>query len=118
MKYKVIGWRVLVKPDDFDELLQEQVPEDLKKAGFTIALPEAQRRQAEKATSVGTVVDVGDWAFKAYFKSTNGEAFECPIKVNDRVTYARYSANIWEDPDTEEKYAILNDEDIQLIQRV
>lgn len=116
MKYKVIGWRILVRPDNFEDLLQSDVPLDLKEKGFTIALPEKQRKQAEKATSVGTVVGVGDWAFKAYFRSVDGEKFESPIKVGDRVTYARYSANEWSDPVTDEKFAILNDEDIQLIE--
>ena len=115
MKYKVIGWRILVKPDDLDEILQENVPEFLRDKDFKVVLPEKMEKMVERATVAGTVVDVGDWAFKAYFRSTNGESFECPVKVNDRVTYAKYAGQPWVDPETEEKYVLLNDEDIHLV---
>lgn len=114
-KYKVIGWRILVKPDDLDEILQEQVPEFLKEAGLKVVLPEKMQKMVESATVAGEVIGIGDWAFKAYFRSMNGEEFVCPVKVGDRVTYARYAGQPWEDPETNEKFVLLNDEDIHLV---
>jgi len=115
MKYKVIGWRLLVKPKNLDEILQEEVPEFLKQSNFKVAVPAKMEKMVESATVEGTVVDVGPWAFKAYFRSVNGEQFECPVKTGDRVTYAKYAGSDWTDPDTDEKYTILNDEDIHCV---
>lgn len=119
MRYQVIGWRILVKPDTIDEVLQEAVQDQefLKAAGFEVVMPESDRKIVEKSTITGEVVSVGDWAYKAYFRSVDGEKFEPPVKVGDRVTFARYAGGEWVDPDTDAKYLILNDEDIQLVLR-
>lgn len=116
MDYKVVGWRILVKPNDLDEILQENVPEFLKESNFKVALPAQMEKMVESATVMGTVVSVGDWAFKAYFRKINElDKFSCPIEIGDKVTYARHSGEPWVDPDTKEKYILLNDEDIHLV---
>lgn len=115
MKYKIVGWRILVKPKSLDDILQEDVPEFLKQSDFKVALPPKMEKMVESATIEGTVVSVGPWAFKAYFRSTNGEQFECPVKEGDEITFARYAGEPWIDPDTEEKYTVLNDEDVHCI---
>lgn len=116
MDYKVIGWRILVKPNDLDEILQENVPEFLKESNFKVALPPQMEKMVESSTVMGTVVSVGDWAFKAYFRKVNpSDEFVCPVEVGDKVTYARHSGEAWIDPDTKEKYVLLNDEDIHLV---
>ena len=115
MDYRVIGWRLLVRPDELEDILQENVPEFLRGQNFKVALPEKMEKMVESATVMGTVIDIGEWAFKAYFRSVNGETFECPVKVGDRVTYARHSGEPWVDPETKKKYVLLNDEDIHLV---
>lgn len=104
-----------MKPKDLDEILQSDVPEFLKQSDFKVALPQTMEKMVESATVEGTVVSVGPWAFKAYFRSLNGEKFECPVKEGDTITYARYAGQEWIDPDTEEKYTVLNDEDVHCI---
>ncbi len=115
MNYKIVGWRLLIKPKSLNDVLQADVPEFLKEGGFEVALPQKMEKMVESATIEGEVVSVGPWAFKAYFRSTNGEQFECPVKVGDEITYARYAGQEWIDPDTEEKYTVLNDEDVHCI---
>ena len=115
MKYKVVGWRLLIKPRDLDDILQEDVPEFLKSADFKVAVPQKMEKMVESATVEGTVVGVGPWAFKAYFRSVDGEKFECPVKEGDVITYARYAGQEWIDPETEEKYTVLNDEDVHCV---
>lgn len=114
MTQKVIGWRIMVKPQD----VTEQIKENLGlKENLTIEIPEFIKERHERATMSGEIVGVGEWAFKAYFRSTNGETFECPVKVGDNVTFSKYSGQQWTDPDTDEMFFILNDEDIHTVSR-
>jgi co-chaperonin GroES (HSP10) len=118
MDYSVVGWRILVKPNDLDEILQENVPEFLKDKNFKVALPPQMERMVESSTVMGTIISIGDWAFKAYFrKLKDNEEFQCPVSIGDRITYARHSGEPWIDPDTKEKYVLLNDEDIHLVKK-
>jgi co-chaperonin GroES (HSP10) len=103
------GFRILIKPDPVKD--QVKVSEELKKSGFVIGRTADEERRAEVATQIGTVVDVGPTAFHAYDKNSPDWRPWC--KVGDRVIFARYSGKLVEDPVTEEKFMMVNDEDIQ-----
>jgi co-chaperonin GroES (HSP10) len=93
---KTPGHRVLIKPD--------VVREKRTKSGLIIADIDGQRaRQA--AGTTGTVVEVGDTAWKEF----GGEPW---CKVGDRVLFAKYAGVGIENDDGEIAFVILNDEDV------
>lgn len=94
------GHRVLVKPDTVEEVT---------KGG--IILTATVKEKDELAGIFGTVVAVGDTAWKDY---SSGEPW---AKVGDRVAFAKYGGFIIADPATDEQFRLLNDEDIVAVIR-
>jgi co-chaperonin GroES (HSP10) len=93
LKWKPCGWRIVIDPE-------------YKKVtdwGLEIIQPD---RTGIAATTKGRVVAVGD----AAFKDQRYHGVWC--KVGDVVLYARHGGIIVEDPDTQKKYVICNDEDL------
>lgn len=86
-------WRILIKPD----------PVETKTSSGLIIAKDVKREEA--ATERGTVAAIGSTAFKAYDSDP-------PFKVGDRVYFAKYAGKIVEDVEENEKYILLNDEDI------
>ena len=93
------GHRVLVKIDEVEETT---------KGG--IVIPKSTAAQQEEAGIFGTLVAVGETAWKDF----GGRNWAC---VGDRVMIARYGGFIAQEPDTTEKFRILNDEDIVAVIR-
>jgi chaperonin GroES len=93
-----VGHRVLVKPDSVEEVT---------KGGIILA--QTTRETQQLAGIIGTVVAVGDNAWKGF---DDGHAW---AKVGDRVAFAKYGGFVIEDPTTKEQYRLLNDEDITCI---
>ena len=89
------GHRVLVKVD-----------ETVEKTAGGLFIPKSVADDHAKAGIFGTVVAVGDNAWKAF---DGGEPW---AKVGDRVAFAKYGGFIIEDPDTKEQFRLLNDEDL------
>lgn len=85
--------RVLIKP----------FIETKTKSGIVIAKDE--RKQAIDSDR-GEVFMIGPEAWKAF-----GCAF-APVKVGDKVYYAKYGAKVIKDDETQELYIIANDEDV------
>ena len=90
------GYRVLVKRDPIEET----------SAGGIVLVED--KRVAQAATTSGTVVAIGDLAWKG-FKEGEGTPW---ASVGDRVYFAQYAGANITDPVTEEKYVIMNDDDI------
>jgi len=88
--------RVLLKLDDVE-----------KKTESGIVIPASVTEKERKAIEVGTVISIGDTAFKDYGGG------EHTISVGDRVIIARYSGKEVQDGD--DKFVIVNDEDILCI---
>jgi co-chaperonin GroES (HSP10) len=107
----VKGHRVLIKPDPLKKRVE--TPETLEEKGFEVVLPADLERREEAGTQIGTVIQVGNTAFKAF--DGNDPYWEPWCKVGDRVLFTRYSGKIIEDPVTKEKFMVVNDEDIQAI---
>lgn len=95
---------LVVKP----ELLEEQ-DDTLKRAkelGFEIVGDSLDREQA--SVDRGTVITIGGDAWKDF----NGEPW---CKVGDFIAFARFAGKQVTDPETKEKFLIINDEDVVCI---
>jgi co-chaperonin GroES (HSP10) len=94
--------RILIRQDKLEEADKSYAR--MKK--LDLILPENEdRKRAQVGVDRGTVIAIGTTAFKDFGTSS-------PIKVGDKVAYARFSGKIIPDPQTEEEFVALNDEDI------
>ena len=93
------GHRVLVKVEE---------AETVTKGGIIVAQTIADKNT--EANIFGTLVAVGETAWKDF----GGRAW---ATIGDRVAIAKYGGFVIEDPDTKEKYRLLNDEDITAVIR-
>lgn len=94
---KVVGDRVLIKPKDLE-----------RKSKGGILIEYADMEKAHKmATQEGEIVDIGPEAYSEYKEPW--------VKVGDRVIFAQYAGKFIEDPDTEDKYIVINDIDVQIV---
>lgn len=107
---EVVGHRVLVKPDPVKE--QVDVPDSLKVGGFEVVKPADLERREEAGTQIGTVIQVGPTAFRAF--DGNDSRWQPWCKPGDRIIFARYAGKFVEDPVTKEKFFVINDEDVQV----
>lgn len=102
MGIKVCGHRVLVRPFKLEEV--DDAFKRAKAAGIQFVDNDEMRRE-QNAVDKGTVVSIGDTAFKDF----GGDPW---CKVGDLVAFAKYAGKYIEDPATKEKYLTVNDEDI------
>lgn len=96
-----LGHRLLIKPQKLEEV--DDAYKAAKAAG--IILQESTERLQQTAVDKGLVLAIGTTAFKDF----GGEPW---CKVGDLVAYARYGGKVIKDPDTQEEFLILNDEDL------
>lgn len=99
---KVVLHRILVKPDQLEEV--DETHRRAKEMGLVIA-SEKELKRERAAVDTGTVLEIGDTAFKDFNTDS-------PIKVGDRIAYAKYGGKAVVDPKTKEELLILNDEDV------
>lgn len=96
-----LGHRLLVKPEKLEDIDQSYAA--AKRAG--IELPEFTSRKEQVAVDTGTVISLGDTAFKDF----GGVPWCSP---GDKVAYTRHGGKLIKDPDDQVEYIILNDEDV------
>jgi co-chaperonin GroES (HSP10) len=101
--------RVILKPDP----LEEEVDLGNGKK-LAIAYEEGGKRE-RYSVQVGTIVDVGPDAWKA-FRQLDDNGRERPglqaCKAGDRVYFAKHSGHVIVDPENGEEFFLVNDEDI------
>lgn len=73
-----------------------------------IVLPKDLIKKERKAIEIGTVISIGETAFKDYGGNTN------TVSVGDRVVIAQYSGKEVKDVDGT-SYVVINDEDVLII---
>lgn len=95
-----VGHRLLVKVDEAN------LETDW---GFEIV---SDKKLENAYQIIGTLVAIGDQAWKAFGPNFTGEPW---AKVGDRVMFAEYAGKTVIDPETEEMYKLMNDEDITAI---
>lgn len=105
MTIKPLLHRVLVRPDDLFE--DDPLFKAAKKAGIAFAHG-AELKMEENRVDTGTVVDIGPTAFRAFMREA--DVSEVPVKVGDRISFAKYAGKTIMDGD--QKYICLNDEDL------
>jgi co-chaperonin GroES (HSP10) len=107
---EVILHRVLVErdiPEDTDAVITQK---EMKRLGLLTA-PTVEKELEKKALrenasmDKGHVVSIGPTAFKDY-------GIECPIKVGDYISYAKFGGKDITDPETEKTFVAINDEDV------
>lgn len=96
MTIRAVGHRVLVKPYEIKK----------ESDGGIIIVQDEDREFA--AQEYGTIVDVGPDAWKGF----EGEPW---ASVGDNIIYSRYGGKIVREPNSKDKYVILNDEDVLAI---
>jgi co-chaperonin GroES (HSP10) len=94
---KALGPRLLIKPE-----FREKKP-----AGENRIIIVEDDRRGIAATEKGWVVDIGPNAY--YPPEKYGQPW---CKVGDKVIYAKYGGKIVTDPDTNEQFLVINDEDV------
>lgn len=108
MKPVTPGHRVLIKPDKLDDI--DPIYASARKSG--LELLERTERQESTAVDTGIVVQIGPTAFDDF----GGKENWC--KEGDRVSYTRHGGKTISNPDDkEEKWLVLNDEDICMVWR-
>lgn len=101
MKITPILHRILVKPDVLEEV--DDNYKRAKQAGIILESLEREREQA--AVDTGIVVSMGPTVFKDF-------GADNPLKVGDRVVFAKYGGKAIYNPVEDVKYVALNDEDV------
>lgn len=101
MAIDVLGHRILIKPERLEDL--DKVLRSAKAMGIEVVTEDGERAQA--AVDRGVVVQVGQSAFKDF-----GTSPWC--NAGDYIAYARYAGKAMTDPDTDEEFLIINDEDV------
>ena len=97
--------RILVKQFKLDETNKDYIR--ARAAGIVIPEHEDNKR-AQAGVDQGTVVAMGPTAYRDF-------NVDPPIKVGDTVAFARFSGKMIVDPEDDEEYVALNDEDIVVV---
>lgn len=100
--FTVVGQRVLVKPDPLENEVKS-----IK--GFVIARPGDLEKAERAAVGSGVVVELGNVAYKDIADGTPW------CKPGDHIIYARHAGKSVIDPETQEEYVIILDQDVQAI---
>lgn len=101
---EVISFRVLVRPDKLEE--KDEAYAAAKRMGLDIVGTQKSREQ--QAVDKGTVVSYGPTAFKDY-------GLENPLREGDSIVYAKHAGKLVTDPETDEEFLVINDEDVVCI---
>jgi len=108
---KPAGDKILVKPD---ELGNETVTEG------GIVIPHTDPKLVRHGVSVGTIVDIGPDAWKAYRKmhqsgrEVDGQPW---ARIGDRIHFPPAAGRVIQNPETKETFKVMSDEDVLVIER-
>lgn len=101
--------RIVVKLVSLEEYDKETAARASKIEGFVVVHGDEQtKRRASRGVDEGTVISLGPTVF-VDFKT------DCPIKVGDKITFAKGAAKLVTDPEDNQEYAVINDEDVVAI---
>ena len=100
---KVVGYRLIVKAD---------AVETVTEGGLVVVMDE---NKAKIAQMYGTVVSIGDQCWRGKGWETDDGYVDPWCKVGDRIAWSKFAGKFVIDPDTEEEFVILNDEDVLVV---
>lgn len=93
-----LGFCVLVKPDE---------PGDALKSN-TIAIPDTVSDKWRIEADTGVLIAIGQTAWKGI----DGHDGSPWAQIGEHVVYAKYGGKVMTDPETKEKYILLQDKDV------
>lgn len=96
--------RLLIQPNKLEDINEDIIR--ARKIGLEIPLDNTQRAQA--SVDQGIVLAIGDTAFRDF-------GSDAPVKVGDRIAYAKFAGKFIKDPTTGDELLLLNDEDVVCI---
>lgn len=100
---KVCGHRLLVKPIDY---LDDDPTVKRAKETLGLVIPELEEnKRAKESVDRGTVIQIGPTAWRDF----NSDPW---CQIGDTIVYAKFAGKLIVDPDTQDKYVALNDEDV------
>ena len=94
--------RIVVKQQKLEDISDEH--KRMFKLGLVTA-ETADKKREQAGVDQGIVVAIGPTAFKDF-------GTECPIVIGDNIAFAKYGGKVVTDPDDNQAYVILNDEDV------
>lgn len=107
---KVILHRLLIERDVPEDTDAVKTKKALEKSG--LAVPHMVKEDLDKralrenaSMDKGHIVAIGETAFRDY-------GIECPVKVGDYISYAKFGGKDVTDPGTGNVYVVINDEDV------
>lgn len=105
MKPVTPGHRILIKPTKLED--HDPAVKSAKASGLII--PEKTQRQEATIIDTGVVIQIGPTAYKDFGGADNW------CKVGDMVSYTRHGGKFVKDPDSDEEWLVLNDEDVVMV---
>ena len=103
----VVTHRILISPTKIEE--KDAAFAAAKRAGIDLSETKEFKRE-QQGVDEGTVVSFGPIAFRDF-------GTENPLTVGDKILYARHAGKPVKDPDTDEEFLVINDEDVVCILR-
>ncbi len=94
--------RVVVK-----QLQLEATRQEYKRANaMGLIIPETEdKMRAQAGVDQGTIIAFGPTAFRDF-------ETEIPFKVGDFIAFAKYSGKVITDPEDNQEYVVINDDDV------
>lgn len=96
MAIKALGFRLLVQPDEVEEVTA---------GGIVLAIDQKLEKNAQ---TTGTIVGIGEDVAVAFKPKTEFWG----LKVGDKVHYPKYAGKWLKDTTTKEEVLAINDEDV------
>ena len=97
LQLKALGRRLIVKPDEVEVVTE---------GGIILTI----NKELERAGQItGVIHSIGHLCWTDFIDE------EPWAKVGDRIHFSRYAGRYIEDPETKERYMIMNDEDVLAI---
>lgn len=106
------GHRVVVKQEKLEDV--DPAYKKAAKVGIVIADTDDKKRE-QAGLDKGIVISIGPGAFVEFNRNQDLSGPWCA--VGDKVAFAKYSGKTVVDPDDQESYMVLNDEDIVCVIR-
>lgn len=112
MRLKVVGPRVMIKVAEATEQFNKDVPEFLRSKDFEVAMSGNDQKRWYEASQEGVVVQVGETCWTNPALGYGTDAWKPWCKPGDRIMFVQYAKDVVVDPDTKEKFFVINDVDV------
>lgn len=99
---KVVGCRILIRPFKLQE--HDKIIARAKAAG--IAIPELSERKEQVNVDKGVVLEIGESCHQDYVGN---------LEKGDTIGFAKFGGKFVTDPEDDQIYLIINDEDVVCI---